>query len=58
VGAFLGELNLDNVHEPQLAVKASYAGLRLGVHSRVTAASTVALPANVMERAPQLHISI
>jgi uncharacterized protein (UPF0276 family) len=55
VDGFLSELKLENVRELHLAGGTSYAGLQLDVHSRVTAASTVALAAYVMERAPQLQ---
>ena len=55
VDAFLSELNLENVRELRLAGGTSYAGLHLDVHSRVTAASTIALAAKVMERASQVE---
>jgi uncharacterized protein (UPF0276 family) len=55
VDAFLSELNFENVRELHLAGGASHGGLQLDVHSRVTAASTVALAANVVKRASQLQ---
>jgi uncharacterized protein len=55
VDAFLSELKFESVRELHLAGGTSYGGMQLDVHSRVTAASTVALAANVMERTTRLQ---
>jgi uncharacterized protein (UPF0276 family) len=55
VDAFLNELKFESVRELHLAGGTSYGGLQLDIHSRVTAASTVALAASAMERASQLQ---
>lgn len=52
---FLRELDLNNVVEMHLAGGVEYGGFQVDVHTHVTQASTLALAADVLSRAPQLR---
>jgi len=54
VASFIGELDLSAVREVHVACGVEYRGFLLDVHSRPTRPSTVALAADVVDRAPHL----